>query len=174
MKGEEVQYIVAGTNGKQYGPMNLETLKDLCLDDRVGPDTQVWDSTTGEWHEARQIEELSEYFPEEEEAAPAAVYEEEYADARRSSPLSIASLWCGIISVPTFCCSGWVLALLAVILGIIGKNEERRYGYYEGQAANVGMVCGFIALLLTSVLAAIFGPSFVDVLADVFREYGPK
>lgn len=171
----EVQYIIVGVNGKQYGPMNLETLKSLVRDERVGAETQIWDSTTGEWHEAQQIEELEEFFPEEgvdTESTGEGASEEEVSEPYTSA-LGLASMWCGIVSVPTFCCMGWVLALMAIILGFVARHEVKRYGYEGGQYATIGIICGIVALVMTGILAIMFGPSFYDVLAEVIRKTKP-
>src|SRR5690349_1507400 len=125
----EVQYIIVGANGRQYGPMNLETLKSLVRDERVGAATEVWDSTTNEWHQAQLIEELSEFFPEEgaEEVSQTDVAPE--AEEPHTAALAVASMWCGIVAVPTFCCMGWILGLLAVILGFVARSEIKKRGY---------------------------------------------
>lgn len=165
----EVEYIVIGENGKQYGPMTLELLKSLVRDERVGPTTQVWDSTTREWHEAQLIEELSEFFPGEETGeAPEVVAAE--VGVPRPSGFSLASMWCGILSIPVFCCGGYLLAVLAIIFGVVGKSEERRTGYVGGQAANVGIFCGIVALVLTGFVALLFGPSLLEVLKNAFEQ----
>ena len=172
----EVQYTVAGEDGKEYGPMGLEELKTLVRDNRVGPETEVLDSTTNEWHPARRIEELSEFFPEDGTAVeapppfPSAGSEPEMMP--RTSMLALASMWCGIISVPTFCCAGWVLALVAVILGFIARAEIRQSGYEGLQYATVGIVCGFANLIVTAVLALAFGGKFIHVLKQLFDQYG--
>ncbi len=168
----EVQYIIVGANGRQYGPMNLETLKSLVRDNRVGAETEVWDSTTNEWHQAQQIEELSEFFPGEGAEAPAETVVAEEAEPHTSA-LALASMWCGIIAVPTFCCTGWVLALLAVVLGFVARGEVKQHGYEGAQYANVGIVCGLLTLVLTAILATLFGPVAFDVLVKIFKEYKP-
>lgn len=171
---DEVQYTVIGADGKEYGPMDLETLQDMVRDDRVGAMTRVHDSTTKEWHEARQIEELSQLFPEEQPAAveePAAppVLGAPEAAAPATSSWAVASMWCGVASAFTFFCGGWALAVLAVIFGFIARTETRRFGLEGGYYATAGIICGLVTLGLTAILAATFGPKFVQVLTDLFR-----
>lgn len=167
----EVEYIIIGGNGKQYGPMNLETLKTLVRDERVWAETQVWDSTTREWHGAQQIEELSEFYPEESAEAKAGPAPEpvEYAEPHTSN-LAIASMWCGIVAVPTFCCLWGGLGFLAVILGFVARREVKKYGYEGGTYANVGIICGFISLALTAILFLMFSHEFVRVIQDIFSK----
>lgn len=169
----EVEYIIIGANGKQYGPMNLETLKSLVRDERVGAETQVWDSTTREWHDAQLIEELSEFFPEEvaeagteSEGAPEPVA---YAEPHTSN-LAIAAMWCGIVAVPTFCCVGWILGLLGVILGFVARGEIKKYGYEGSTYANVGIICGLVSLALSAILVGMFSQALLQVIEEIFKK----
>jgi hypothetical protein len=171
MANDEVQYTVIGEDGTQYGPMALEDLKTLVRDSRVGPLTQVLDTTTNQWHQAEQIEELSEFFPPAGTESPATPPELPSETLPRTSTLALVSMWCGIVSVPTFCCVGWVLALLAVILGFIARHEARQYNYEGVHYATVGIACGLINLTLTGLIAAMFGPKFIDVLKNVFHQF---
>ena len=172
----DVQYTVASEDGKQYGPMGLEELKTLVRDNRVGPDTEVLDSTTREWHAARLIEELSEFFPDEivapappPQIPPAGA---EDATVPRVSLWAIASMWCGIISVPTFCCAGWILAIVAVVLGLVARSEIRQTGCEGIPYTMVGIICGCANLAVTGILGLMFGGKFIDVLKQLFEQYG--
>jgi len=172
---KQVEYTVVGADGKEYGPMDLETLKDMVRDERVDGDTRVWDSTTKDWHEARQIEELEEFFPEtlEEETVMPPPLTAGDAPQSVTSPWAVASIACGIVSLPLFFCGGWVLGSLAVTFGALGRNETRQYGYEGSHLATAGIVCGLVTLGLSLVIGLAFGPFFFDVLKRMIAEYRP-
>ena len=60
-------FKIVGGDGKEYGPIDLETLQQWMREGRVAGQTQIWDSRTGNWQPAAQIAELAGSFP-----APAA------------------------------------------------------------------------------------------------------
>ncbi|MBR1390378.1 MAG: DUF4190 domain-containing protein [Lachnospiraceae bacterium] len=58
---------------------------------------------------------------------------------------AIASLVCGIISIP-FCCVTWVslvCGILGIVFSIVQKNK-----YGEHKLAKAGMICGIVGLVL--------------------------
>jgi hypothetical protein len=170
---DEVQYTVVGEDGKEYGPMDLETLRDMVLDERVGAETRVWDSTTTDWHEAQQIEELGEFFPEAAEQAEIPVPPPLPAETAPpgTSSWALASMWCGIASLPTFFCGGWVLGALALVFGVVARNEIRQLSFEGSHLATAGIVCGAVSLGLSLLFGILFGPAFLEVLRAMLEEY---
>ena len=75
-----------------------------------------------------------------------------------SAGLAIASMVCGIVSLPMLCL--WPLsiplAIVAVVLGIIAKRQARR-GIAGGVGmATAGIVCGTITLVVIGAFLALF------------------
>lgn len=56
-----MQYYVEGTDGKEYGPVDFQTLQDWVTERRVLPDTTIRDALAGLTLPARQVSGL---FPE--------------------------------------------------------------------------------------------------------------
>jgi hypothetical protein len=54
----EPTYTILGSDGKQYGPVTMEQLRDWSRDGRIGADTQVWRSGTTAWVPAATLPEL--------------------------------------------------------------------------------------------------------------------
>jgi lysylphosphatidylglycerol synthetase-like protein (DUF2156 family) len=83
--------------------------------------------------------------------------------------LAIASMICGIISLICFC--AWYismpLAIIAIILGVIAKNQAER-GQAGGRGmALAGLICGSIGVLLAIIMLIIFftaGPALQNKL----------
>src|SRR5215204_5874170 len=73
------------------------------------------------------------------------------APARRNSGLAIAGLVMGIIAMLTFWVWGAVLfAPLAIIFGILGRNEARRDPAKAGEGlGTAGLALGIVSVVLT-------------------------
>lgn len=72
-----MEYIVLGRDGKEYGPIDADTLKKWVEHDRVFKDTKVRNSLMKKWNDAGSLDFLQEAFElqvvhEEEEQAPSA------------------------------------------------------------------------------------------------------
>ena len=62
---------------------------------------------------------------------------------------AIASLVCGIVSIP-FCCVTWVslvCGILGIVFSIVQKNK-----YGENKLAKAGMICGIVGLVLAALV----------------------
>ena len=70
--------------------------------------------------------------------------------------MAIASMVCGIISIPIFCF--WYismpLALIAIILGFVAKSQAATGRAGGAGMAVAGIVCGFVAMGLFVLLLA--------------------
>ncbi len=53
-----VTYRIIGGDGREYGPSNLDELREWIVDGRVAPSTRVWESDDGQWLPAAQRPEL--------------------------------------------------------------------------------------------------------------------
>jgi len=92
-------------------------------------------------------------------------------EAQRMSGMSIASMVCGIVGIVVSCLFwpvGIVLAIVAVILGILGLNEIKKQPEIGGRGmAITGIVLGGISLVL-----AILGIIGIAALAILGSQYG--
>lgn len=82
--------------------------------------------------------------------------------------LAIASLVCGIISIPGGCCCSFLsipIAIAAVIMGIIGINKINREPHiYSGKGLAIGgIVTGGVALVFGVVMLIVgMGSAIMD------------
>src|SRR5262245_37696897 len=84
----------------------------------------------------------------------------------RGNGLAIAALITGLIGLVLTVATGWIPivgfflmlfpSVLAIIFGLVGKAQARR-GASHGGAAAAGLTCGFVALLLTSLMQLCWG-----------------
>ena len=56
-------FIVWGNDLAAYGPVALLTLADWIKDERVTPDTWIFDAKSQNWQPAAQVPQLQQYFP---------------------------------------------------------------------------------------------------------------
>jgi hypothetical protein len=59
-----MQYYVTGSDGQEYGPVDLDTLKTWVADNRVQPNSKVRNSMNGMVLAASTMPEVSNLFPE--------------------------------------------------------------------------------------------------------------
>ncbi len=72
-----------------------------------------------------------------------------------SNGLAIASLVCGILSIIggcCFACIGYVLSILAIILGCFGKGKADKTGK---KLATAGLICGIVGFVLSVILSVL-------------------
>ncbi len=65
---------------------------------------------------------------------------------------AVAALVLGIIAIPAAVMplAGWVLGLVAIVLGLTARSDARRKGCRGGAQALAGAICGALALLLAT------------------------
>ena len=60
-------YKIIGGDGREYGPLPLEGIRDWIAEGRVGHDTLVWKADEGRWLKASERHELKWDLPRPEE-----------------------------------------------------------------------------------------------------------
>jgi hypothetical protein len=140
-------YKIIGGDGKEYGPVSLETIKQWIQEGRVGPRTRIQGPDSPEWRTAPDLPELSNLFPNRPaEGAPVAV--PPHAEPQKG--LAITSFVLGLLSMV---CFAFLTGIPAIICGHIAHNRARRQpGLYGGAGfATAGFVMGYVSLLFSLV-----------------------
>jgi hypothetical protein len=149
-------YKIVGADGKEYGPVSLEQMRQWIAQGRVGPQTRVQETSAGQWKTAAEFPELG--FTAAARTAgggaspsPAAAGQ----PAVQQKGLAITSLVLGLLSV---LCFGLFTGVPAIICGHIAHNRTRRApGQYGGSGpAIAGFVMGYVGVILSLLLAALF------------------
>ena len=131
-------YKVIGADGKEYGPISLDQLKQWVAEKRVAPQSQVQDAATGQWKPAGQVPELAGLFP------PPAPVVQPLSAATPAAPvparpptqgLAITSLVLGISSV-ALCLS----ALAGIPAVICGNSLAGSHGGFSRWARGDGFL----------------------------------
>jgi hypothetical protein len=141
-------YKIIGGDGKEYGPVPLETIKQWIREGRIGPRTRVQAPNSSEWRTAPELPELSNLFPNRPtEPAPVSVP----PAAEPQKGLAITSFVLGLLSMV---CFAFLTGIPAIICGHIAHNRARRQpGLYGGAGfATAGFVMGYVSLLFSLVI----------------------
>ncbi len=169
-----MQYFVTGTDGNEYGPVDLPTLQEWVKDNRVVPTSKVRNASNGMVLQASTMPEVSNLFPAAPvpsigTVAPMAGYEGRPSYAQQdmtammrsyndegwkpfliSLALSIATIAVGV----TIGVLSIVLGSYAIQTGWKAKEEDQKGGW---------------AALIIAILATIIGVGFRIFIGPIFR-----
>jgi hypothetical protein len=145
-------YKIIGADGKQYGPISIEQLRQWIADGRVNAETRVQEADAAEWKTAAAFLELG--------FAPAAgvlsvgSQPPPLPTGRPSvlrNGLAITSFVLGLLSLV---CFGLLAGIPAIICGHLARGRARRSpGQYGGAGfALAGLILGYVSLVVTLVI----------------------
>jgi hypothetical protein len=153
-------YKILGQDGKEYGPVSAEVVRQWVAEGRINAQTQVQASGSTEWVAIAQVPELSGSFASAA-ASPGAGPAPLRAAVGASQPrqgLAITSLVLGILSMV---CFGLFAGIPAVICGHIARGRVKRAPaqYGGGGLALAGLITGYLGIVFTFILAGLFLPA---------------
>ncbi len=158
-------YKILGGDGKEYGPVTREQLRDWLAQGRINSRTRVNAETSAEWKAAADFPELAELFA----AAPARPTGQGTPPLISSAPvarpqrgengLAVLSLVLGLCSL-VFCLNA-LTGIPAIICGHVARSRARRFpARYRGSGlAAIGLVLGYSGIVLSFVIAAMLLPA---------------
>ncbi|HEX4264617.1 MAG TPA: DUF4190 domain-containing protein [Verrucomicrobiae bacterium] len=149
-------YRIIGVDGKEYGPISAEQLRQWIAEGRAIATTLVQAPGTTEWKTLGSIPEFSLLFAAAVVTVPAVSTQRTNGFATSGFILGIVSILCVVPSI-FCCCFGLPLNLLGVICSLIGLLQIlRNPQLYSGRRLAVaGLVLSGICLLLYCILIAI-------------------
>jgi hypothetical protein len=149
-------YKIIGADGKEYGPVGVDALRQWIAEGRADARTRVLAEGSAEWRPLSEVPELAAFLP----ASPTAPA----ADASvpslppRNNPLAITGFVLGIAALPCLCgCYGLPFNLLGIIFSAIGLSQiNRDPATQKGRGlAIAGLVLSILSILLAVLLAAL-------------------
>ena len=149
-------YKIIGADGKEYGPVSLEQLRQWVTQGRINGTTKVKAETDADWQTLNTLPDLADLFNVPPQfSAP--------TTAPRTSGLAITSLVLGILGL--FSCG--FTALFGLICGIIGLRKiNRSQGQLTGSGlAIAGIVVSGIMILMLPIFAAMLLPALAKAKA---------
>jgi len=152
-------YKIIGADGKEYGPVSLETLRQWMAEGRANSETKVLPEGATEWRKAGELPELTQPTP----AAPAQPATlppgpgpiSPPPTAPRTNPLAITGLILGIISMTVgLCCYGLPFNVAGIICSAVAmvqiKNDPQRESGHG--IALAGLVLSILSLVFAGLM----------------------
>lgn len=145
-------YKIIGGDGKEYGPISADQLRDWLAQGRLNAQSRVQAEGSPDWKALLEFPELAAMVAPPP-MAPAAVV------PQKTSGLAIASLVLGILGF----CSYGITSLIGLVLGLVSFSKiNKSAGTLGGKGlAIAGISVSGVTLLLFPILIAIAIPSFV-------------
>jgi prepilin-type processing-associated H-X9-DG protein len=142
-------YKIIGMDQKEYGPVTSDQLKQWITQGRINAQSKV-QADGGLWRPLSDFPEFAEALASRP-SMPSSAHPPlpTYSGAAKTSGLAIASLICGIVSLPTCGLAG----VAGVIMGVIAINQIRKSnGALKGNGlALAGTIISILFLLMLPV-----------------------
>jgi hypothetical protein len=162
-------YKLIGADGKEYGPVSAEVLRQWLAEGRVTAETRVLAENATEWKPLRDLPE----FGFTAAGAPATIAPAIIVapEQRRTNALAITGLILGIFSM-TFglcCCSGFPFSIAGLICSGIALGQIKQNPSQEGRGiAIAGLIISIIALGIGVLIMIFYG--IMSSMPDVMRK----
>jgi hypothetical protein len=148
---KSTMYKIIGQDGKEYGPISGEQLRQWISQNRVESRTPVFADGAKDWTFVGLLPEFVNLFTAE---VPPAIAPQTIAPptpARKTNGFAIAGLICGILSVTLcLCCGGIpanILGLIFSIVALVQINEHPQL--HEGRGlAIAGIILSTVSFLI--------------------------
>lgn len=154
-------YKVRGTDGKDYGPVTAEVLRQWIKEGRANAQTLVQPEGSEAWQPVSSLPEFTDVamVPTPASVAPGPATAFAPAAPPKTSGMAIASLVLGILGL----CSAGITSLIGLILGIVALVKIRKSsGQLGGQGLAIAGVCvSGLFLLMLPIQLAILLPAVV-------------
>ena len=145
-----MNYRIIGNDGKTYGPVSAEKIREWIAQGRVENRTPVYVDGAADWTFAGLLPEFAAGFnPASLTPAPPTIAASNQGGLKKNNAFAIWSLVCGCLAWLMCCCCCVPFNLLGVVFGIIAlyqisKNPETQ----EGRSlAIAGLILSGLSLL---------------------------
>ena len=149
-------YRVLGADGKEYGPVSAEVLRQWIVQGRANAQTQVKPEGVADWQTLASVPEFEPDFAVAPGATPSLPLSATTAETKTSG-MAITSLVLGILGL--FTCG--VTSLVGLILGIIALVKiNRSAGRLSGNGLAISGICvSALFVLMVLIYAAMLLPA---------------
>jgi hypothetical protein len=155
MGHEAAMFKILGADGKEYGPVTADVLRQWIADRRAAAQTRVQVAGSTEWKALSEFPEFTDVLRATPPPIPpplvAPIAALSPASKVRTSGLAIASLVLGILGL----CSAGASGLVGVVLGIAALKKIRREpAKFKGKGLAIAGICvsAFFILLMPALL----------------------
>lgn len=140
-------YKIIGNDGKTYGPVNAEKIREWITQGRVDNRTALLPEGASEWTFVGLVPEFTKDFP----SSPPVITPPKMValPTNRTNSFATAGFVCGLISLT--CCCGCPFNILGLIFSIVAMVQIN--GQVQKQdgwgLALAGLICSAVSLLLS-------------------------
>lgn len=157
-------YKIIGGDGTEYGPVDLEQIKQWIQDGRANPQTKVQPEGSTEWLTLSEVPELAGLLAPPAPAGAAPGLDPTTAAApmpagSQTNSMALTGMILGICSITIgLVCCGPVFGIAGIIFSIIGLNRIKSNPGMGGRGmAIAGLVTSILGVVVGVVLGLIFG-----------------
>lgn len=145
-------YRIVGADGRQYGPVSGEQLRQWIAEGRANAQTQTFAEGATEWKPLGLLPEFAGHFTPQ---IPPTIRPPVSGPIRKTNAYAMAGMIFGLLAV--LCCCKFLFGALGIIFSLIGLAQINRHPeFYEGRGlAIAGLVLSLLSLLLAMVLIMI-------------------
>jgi len=146
-------YKILGSDGKEYGPVTLEVLRQWLAEGRADRHTKVLPEGATEWKAVAELPELAAGLPAPP-TLPTTPGPISLAPVARNNSYAVAGLTLGILSL-TFglcCCYGLPFSVPGIVCSTIALNQIKRE---PATQLGRGMAIAGLVLSIASILVGI-------------------
>lgn len=145
-------YKIIGTDGKEYGPVSLEQLRQWRDEGRINQDTRVLAEGETDWKKLGALPAFTSQPSAPANGLPDQIpgFRPMSAQPRRVNSYAIAGLVLGLISLPlAFCCAGVPFNLLGIVFSAIALTQIKdQPEVYSGRGIAIGGIVSAILGLI--------------------------
>ena len=145
-------YKIVGADGKEYGPVSIQQMRQWRAEGRINAQTRVQEAGASVWKTAADFPELG-FSPTTGVPGPGSAPPPlpTGQGAGQQDGLAIASFVLGLLSLV---CIGPLAGIPAIICGHVARGRARRLpGLYGGGGfALAGLIMGYVSLLIILVI----------------------
>lgn len=151
-------FKILGSDGKEYGPVTAEVLRQWIADRRAAAQTRVQVAGSTEWKALSEFPEFSDALrsipPLIPPPVPAPAASQGSSSTVRTSGLAIASLVLGILGL----CSGGLSGLAGLVLGVVALTKiSRAPTRFKGKGLAIAGIC--VSALFIFMMPALLLPA---------------
>lgn len=157
-------YKIIGGDGKEYGPVSAEVLRQWIAQGRAHSQTKAMPEGGAEWKGLAELPEFMADFVKPPAATPFPVA---VVQPSRINPLAITGMILGLCSI-LCCCYGFPVSLAGILCSSLALAQISRAPHTEHGTgmAIAGLVLSVLSLLFGAVF---FGLSFAPGSHEFFR-----
>src|SRR4051812_3737099 len=148
-------YRIIGADGKEYGPITADQLRQWMAEGRANAQTRILAEGTTEWKSLAEFPEFSTVpTGAPETMRPLTAMPMPGAQGPRNNPLAVTGLILGIVSLLACCCYGLPFNIGGIVCSAIGLNQIKKDpANQRGRGmAIAGLIMSILSIILYLIL----------------------